>query len=247
MDIGEGKFYASCSRLKTKRRKKRLQRKDKDKQLIQLYKKLEQIRKEQNSLGYTDLIPPVQKGWKRFFVLHTDLARLDDALFFQQLLNKINITQFSFRRDFKIKQKRKGKKVYVDRDQPLPEIELYQLRRLNFTEKEQMYFNYEPRYDKNHWRAPRMVLIFNEPWRFVLKVEPNMITQVRIIDPCLNQQEQEIKNHLVNNNLWVKMCKLIDGYYSNKRDRWKRVDKIKYRNLFKTESLSKLLERENEH
>src|SRR4051812_13730044 len=109
-----------------------------------------------------------------------------------------------------------------------------------------MYFNHELRYDKKHWRRWRSVLVFNEPWRLVLKVEPNIISQVRIINPSLIKQEREMENHLMKNNLLAKMYKTVDGSYSNKNC-WKNQDKMKYMSLFKTESISKLLAMENEH
>ena len=237
MHISEREFYASCSRLKSKQTKKRLQHKDLEKQLIQQHKRLRHIRKEQNNLGYINLVPPVQKGWKRFFILREDVSRLENALFFQELLGKINTTELSFRKDFKVKQKQKGKKVYVEKEQPFPVIELYELKKIKLTDKERTYFHFEMRYKPN-WNCWRKVLAFDEPWRFVLKVAPNMITQVRIIDPTLIKEEHEIKNHLLKNNLISKMYKITDGHVSNYSN-WKGHEKMKYKSLFKTESVSK--------
>jgi hypothetical protein len=243
MHTPEWEYYATCSRLKTERTKKRLQKKDLDKQLLQNYKKLRRIWKEQWNLGYTDLVPPVQKGWKRFFVLREDVTTTKDALLFQQILDKINMInrpQFSFRKDFKVKRKQKGKKIYVDRPQLLPVIELYELRKIKLTEQERMYFNSEQRCDQYRGRQVwRTVLVFKEPWRFVLKVAPNMITQVRIIDPALMKAEAELKNHLIKNDQWNKMHKVVDGY-AKYNSNWNGHDKMKYRSLFKTESVSKI-------
>jgi hypothetical protein len=242
MNIGEVEFYASCSRLKSKRTKKRLQQKELEKQLIQQYKRLQQIRSEQMDLGFIDLVPPAQKGWKRFFVVREDVARSADALFFQELLDKINCTQWSIRKDFKVKRKQKGKKVFVARMQLLPTIELYQLRKIKLTEKERTYFNYQLIYHPNS-KTWRNVLVFNESWRYVLKIAPNMITQLRIINPALIKEEQEINNYLEKNGLKYKMNKIIDGYV-NHNSRWKKYDKMKYRSLFKNEPVTKQLELE---
>lgn len=243
MHLREREYYASCSRLKTERTKKRLREKDLEKQLIHLYKRLRHIRKEQNNLGYIDLVPPFQKGWKRFFVLRDDVLKSQDALFFQSILDKINTMQFSFRKDFKVKQKQKGKKVYVEREQPFPVIELYELKKIKLTEKEQTYFYFDLKYNLN-WKEWRKVLVFKDPWRFVLKVAPNMITKVRIIDPALIKKECEIENHLKKNNLHHKMWKIMNGY-SNCISGWKKDEKMKYKSLFKIESVSKLLGIEN--
>lgn len=239
MHLREREYYASCSRLKTERTKIRLREKDLEKQLIQLYKRLRHIRKEQYNLGYIDLVPPFQKGWKRFFVLRDDVLKSEDAVFFQLLLDKINTMQFSFRKDFKVKQKQKGKKVFVEREQSFPVIELYELKKIKLTEKEQTYFYFDLKYNLN-WKEWRKVLVFKDPWRFVLKVSPNMITKVRIIDPALIKEECEIENHLKKNNLNYKMWKIMNGY-SNCYSGWKKDEKMKYKSLFKIESVSKLL------
>lgn len=239
MHTREREFYASCSRLKTERTKKRLQKKDLEKKLIHLCKELKRINREQHNLGYADLVPPVQKGWKRLFVLREDVARTNDAIFFQQIIDKINIPVYSHRKDFKKRKKQKGKKIYVDSIQQLPVIELYQLRTIKLTEKELTYFDLERRYDPKHWRLWRQVLVFKEPWRFVLKVAPNMITRVKIIDPALIKAENELKNYLIKNDLWNKMYKIVDGY-AKYNSNWKKEDKMKYRSLFKTESISRL-------
>ncbi|MBL0330111.1 MAG: hypothetical protein IPP64_12005 [Bacteroidetes bacterium] len=216
-----------------------MQKKDLEKKLIYVYKELKRIRREHNNLGYADLVPPIQKGWKRFFVLREDVARTSDAIIFQQIIDKINVPAYSHRKDFKKRKKQKGKKVYVDCVQQLPVIELYQLRTLKLTEKERTYFNLERRYDPKHWHLFRQVLVFKEPWRFVLKVIPNMITHVKIIDPALMKAEQEYENYLIKNNLRNKMYKILDGY-AKYNSNWKKQDKMKYKSLFKTESVSKI-------
>jgi hypothetical protein len=88
MDIAEWEFYASCSRLKSERTKNGLKKKHLEKQLIRFYKRTIQIWKEKKALGYKDLVPPVQKGWKRFFVLRADVALTPEAFFLQQYLIK---------------------------------------------------------------------------------------------------------------------------------------------------------------
>ena len=62
-------------RLRTARQKKRMQYEDFDKQLIQLHEEESALRSQKRNLGWEPLIPPVQKGWKRFFVLRDDVAR----------------------------------------------------------------------------------------------------------------------------------------------------------------------------
>lgn len=72
------------------RQKKRMQYEDFDKQLISLDKKRDDLQELKRNLGWEPLIPPVQKGWKRFFVLRDDVERSKHAEFFQNILKKIN-------------------------------------------------------------------------------------------------------------------------------------------------------------
>jgi hypothetical protein len=41
-------------------------------------------------MGYVPLEPPVQRGWKRTFVLRADVASSAKAVFYQGILDKIN-------------------------------------------------------------------------------------------------------------------------------------------------------------
>ena len=73
-------------RLRTARQKKRLQYEDFDKQLIQLHKERIQLREQQRNLGWQPLIPAVQRGFKRTFVLRDDVARSRNASFYTAIL-----------------------------------------------------------------------------------------------------------------------------------------------------------------
>jgi hypothetical protein len=110
MALAEWEIYAQGSRLKSARRKKRLHKKDQDRKLIQLFNELKRLQVEQRNLGFAELIPPIQRGWKRFFVLRQDVLTSKEGSFFQELLEKINTTEYSHRRDFKVKKRRRGKK-----------------------------------------------------------------------------------------------------------------------------------------
>src|SRR4029078_1937661 len=89
-----------CYRLRTARQKKRMQYKDFDKQLIQLYQEERELYWQIRELGCVPLIPPFQRGWKRSFVLRDDVARSPQAKFFQNILDKINTRDWSYRKDF---------------------------------------------------------------------------------------------------------------------------------------------------
>ena len=50
-------------------------KKGRDKQLLKLDREKQKIYEAIMNLGYEDLIPPVQRGWKRTFVLREDVMQ----------------------------------------------------------------------------------------------------------------------------------------------------------------------------
>lgn len=228
-------YFTQCSRLKSERTKKRLQKTEQDKRLIHLHKELERIWKAKRNLAPIELDPPVQKGWKRFFVLRSDVARSKDAKFFQELLDKINDTDYSGRKDFKVKRRRFGKKTYEVKPKMVSEFCDWQFQKLKLTEKEKLYFKEEWRLNHKGTSMSK-VHIFTDPWRFVPVVKPNIITHAKTIDPLLEQEEDEIENHLERNFLRPRLEKIVYGKFKY-RDHWKMRDKAKYEYISK-ENLS---------
>lgn len=229
-------FYARCSRLKTKRKKKRLQKTDADKKLIQLSRELTKIHIEMENLGYQELKPPVQRGWKRTFVLRFDVKAGKEALFFQTLLDKINTVEYSHRKDFRVKKNKQGKRVYLEQIQKLRALSELSFSDNLLSEIEKTHFREEWKVCKYNGRIIKYYFI-KEPWRFVLKVKPNMITKVRIIDPLLLQREAEIKDYLNVGNRDSKLYKLTKGRKQNRYIFSRRAKKYK---LLKSNTIGKL-------
>lgn len=231
METNTWEYFVPSSRLKTKQRKRRLQKTDADKNLIGLYKQLKTVREEIRNLGYEELVPPIQRGWKRTFVLRPDLENTKDADFFKSLLQKINTVQYCPRRNFKIKKRRRGKKVYVDKPQSLNDLQEYEYQRKIATDKEKSFFKLEWEYKYSKTR-PYKIFVFTEPWRFVLKTEPNMITKAKILDPLLLQKQAEIETLFEQRNLFARLNNLTAGHNTYKY-RWDREEKSKYKSLKK--------------
>lgn len=232
--------FALCCRLKTKRRRKRLQKAGVDKRLIHLYHELKRIGKEKRNLEYIELNPPIQRGWVRQFELREDVAGSKYAAFFQEILDKINTCVYSNRKDFKKKKRRFGKKIYVPTEQKLRELDSWALRKITLSEKEKEYFRTETRYIKNS-NYIEHVLVFTEPWRFVLKVRPNMLRYVQVLNPELIQQEAAIDRKLSDTGQKGRMWKLMHGSYQYHYN-WKTPEKDKYRLFLKQYSIRKELE-----
>jgi hypothetical protein len=222
MEMEELKYYLQCSRIKSLRNKKRMQREDFDKMLIRLHKEEKVIHKARRNLGWTELKPPVQRGFVRFFVLLEDVKHTRQASFFEEILKKINTSQWSHRRDFKRKRRKFGKKIYVVREQGLQDIGEKEFFSKKFNDSERLYF-YETLIHPKWSRTPIKVYRFTESWRFILRVEPNMITQVRIKDLDLEKRDAEINKYFTNDSR-QRLWKLLDGSVGWKHD----VEKRKY-------------------
>ncbi|MBI3134577.1 MAG: hypothetical protein HYZ14_07870 [Bacteroidetes bacterium] len=236
MNTNDWAYYAHCSRLKTKRTKKRLQKKDQEKQLISMAKELFALYEKQRNREYEKLENPYQKGWLRTFVLRDETTLLPTATVFEKILNVINTIQYSERRDFKIKRRRFRKRVYVKKPQELTVLNELQLNRL-FNEKERNYFERVEHFDQKR-RTTVVRYHFMQPWRFRLKVSPYMITHVRIVDAESTQKISEIRSRLLGQNLEARMWKMLYGYAANKR--WRCEPPPRYKHFIKSEPVHKL-------
>ena len=200
-------------RLRTVRQKKRMQYEDFDKKLIRLAKEEHALISKQRNLGWEPLIPPVQKGWKRCFVLREDVARSKYAEFFENILVKINTYDWHYRRDFRVRKRRYGNNKYGVKGQNLLRPYGFEFQRLGFTELEKQFFHevWETSYKGQLYKR----YVFNEPWRFVLRVRPNMINKVRKLDVVIEKRLQEVEQYLEWNGYRGRLEKLTYGrcYY----------------------------------
>lgn len=215
-------------KLKTVRQKKRLQKKDFDKQVIQIIKKRDQYWQQKQNLPWIPLEVPYQSGWKRHFVLREDIKRSATADFYQELLKNINTIQYHVDKSFKAKRKRKHRKTSVDRKQFLREFPEWQWnndRYHSLNELEKVHFHLYEKWDKNG-KTRKMVYRFNEPWRYVLKVVPHIITHVKMLDSQLEQDIQLLDNHIQRHDIEAKIYKLTGGAYHYWK--WADFDKPSY-------------------
>ena len=224
-------------RLRSERRKKRAQHEDKDKQLLAIHKEENNLWYQRRNLGWIELHPPVMRGYKRYFVLRSDVAKTNQAAFFEGILQKINTTDYSYRKDFKVKKRKWGKKIYVVKEQYLSQPGKLCFDRLNFTEAEKSYF--EEREIPTSWGiGMQRVFVFRESWRFVLRVRPNIITKTRVRDEVIESRIQQIRNYIQRNALRGRLNHLTDGHtYS-----WWEGEKYKQKNHLKNKSFTAILE-----
>ena len=222
----ENNFYVI--RGKTDRRRKRETIRQKEKQLIQLDKKESQLYTQRNNLGFELLEKPYQKGFKRFFIVREDVAQTKYVDFYNELLVYINTTKYSLRKDFKKSKKVKRKRVFVETIQELESFYSYTFNKI--PEKFKQYFLPIEEYHPN-FKTFITKYKFIEPWKYVLKIEPNMITQRRKIDIELEQELSQIKNKIERNHLRIRINKAKSKKTNYKE--WKVADNKKLIPLFK--------------
>lgn len=227
MDIHEMPY-----RIKSARRKKRLVKTDRDKQLIRLDKRHTQLWDQRNKLPLIELEQPYQRGWKRFFVLRDDIERGPKAGFYEDLLKKINTLEYCNDRSFKRRKRRKHRYVYVQKAQALREF--YQRDwdsgKLKLTDDERACFTRTEVYDVKH-RTSSVKYVFTEPWRYVLKIEPYIVTHRKQVDCEIETELAWIDNHIDNHHLWARINRLTrrkeSTWYKRNHERAKYINTIK--------------------
>lgn len=231
--------YIQCSRLKKKRKKKRLVKEDFEKHLIQLSKRRHSINLAIKNLPLIELQEPYQKGWVRFFVVRKDILHSEDALFFVNLLDKINTFQFSNQKTFTNRKKRFGKKTDNLREQFVSNVTISDWNKsiFEFTDKEKSFFTLVEKWS-DRCQCFKTYYKFNEPWRFVFKIEPNIITHKKAVDTVLESELRLIENYIENQCLGYKIYKTGN----RDSDYYKRLHKLKYSNQIKSKNLNALYE-----
>ncbi len=227
----------ACFRLKSKRRRIRLRKKDQEKHLLRLHREENRLRRQIRNLGYEPLVPPVQKGYKRIFVLREDVRISRQGPFFAELLKKINSVQYSDTKAFTKKKRRRGRKIRVPREQQLHVIHAWEWREKKLTEAEAMYFAPVEVWDRAG--EPRTVYQFREPWRFVLRIVPNLITEVKIKDSLLEKQVAAIDRYLSFNDRLCRLTRLLGRPVSY---RWRDGELPKHKNPLRNKPLREMLD-----
>ena len=229
----------NCYTLKTARQKKRAVKTAKEQYLLGLNRERNKIRIQQSALGYVVLNPPIVRGWKRYFVLREDVARCNDAAFYQNILDKINCIEICKRKDFKTKKKylrKKGNWELIE--QKVKQYEERDFNKCNFSDKVKILF--EEKFIKINWRKGLIkVFVFKEQWRFVFKVKPNIITHVKAVDEKLERRSYEIRDYLERTNKQNTLNRLL-GHSIGRWRAWDNSEKPKYR--FDKENLKQMLD-----
>lgn len=239
MDNDDLLSFIACSRLKSTRRRKRLQKKHAEKQLLKLDRKQTELYRQRRDLPMVPLDEPYQKGWKRSFVLRDDVARSKHAAFYEELLPKINTVQYAIDKIFLNRKRRKGRKQKELRTQQLRRISSWEWTRPDskFTDQERLHFH--PEEVKSKYKGTSdYEYVFNEPWRYTLRIKPHFITHVKLLDSALQQAIDQLDHHIERNHLQCKITKLTRG---NLYHYWKRYPDSREANPIKHKPLHQLV------
>lgn len=164
-----------------------------DKKLLRTEREYNRVCRLIWDLGYEDLNPPIQRGYKRLFVLTEETRYSKRIDFYQRILDKINTVWYSPCKVFKERKRKIAKWKYQQRkEQKLQEPDDWTFNRKKFTEEEISYF-FPVEYYNYSTRSWSKKYIFNEPWRFQLRVKPNILTKVQRKDLELEQYRDELK------------------------------------------------------
>ena len=212
------------SRLRNLRSRKRIVREDYEKFLRECCDRHAELEKQRRTLPLVPLEKPYQKGYVRFFVLREDVRQGKQADFFATLLEKINTYQYADNRKFQKKKKRRRKPVYVARKQELRSFSQRELERAldsgEFSVKEYLYFAKVECFNRQKDRF-ETYYEFTEPWRFELRVKPNMITHYRPVDIAIERELAELDKIIDNHKNLGTITHKIYG----RRNSWNQFQK----------------------
>lgn len=220
----------ALNNLPSRRWKKRRILTARDKFVRNLDKEHTRIFNQIHNLGYDELDPPIQQGYKRLFMLTESTQYSNRAAFYQGILDKINTIRYSPDKIFKQKKRKIGKWRYSYRkEQKLQEPDDWQfLRGDKFTEEEMKYF-YPVEYYSYPAKCWRTKYLFIEPWRFELRIRKNWITRVKRKDPELEQYRDELHDLLYRKDIYRRLIRIRGGNtYAWKKVLNEREDRKKY-------------------
>jgi hypothetical protein len=230
-------------RVKSARRKRRLQTEDRDRQLRRLEKEYKRLRKLKEELPWVPLEKPYQKGWKRLFVLRPDIQKGDKAEFYQQILDYINDVQYHYDESFK-QPKRKGRwhRYYFESLPKLGTLRGFYRgnKPLELTPEQRACFVKAPRWDESQYLWTYHYE-FTQPELFEIAVLPHLIYQEKLHDDGLERAMAFIDDFLYSPPNRDRLVKIQGGYYKNC---YSRVlpERLKYVNPLKNKPFCRILD-----
>ena len=195
-----------------KRREIRFEKKRKEKELLALDRKMDELRnKAWEPVEYIE-VKPIRDGFIRYFDLREDLKGRPDYKYLREILDKCNVYQFCRNRKFVFP------KWYAkwNRDE-------FKLRLLFDRDKERL----GEKAQSCFWKEEKVSFsgaVYNiwhpciDNWMLVVKVKPHYIRYFAVFDNEAESEYQKLCNRFRGNHLWPKLDRLY-GYGKN-WDEW---------------------------
>jgi hypothetical protein len=182
-----------------------------EKKLLSSYRRFLELNVQKRSLPLIALEEPIQKGWKRYYELRSDIKNRRDAHDLQRILGRINSTIYCRNQDFKTKDYRTKK--YEKMQHPLNSIHVNDWDKLGWPGHYKKWFRLcEDIYSGYFWGSfirSNKVYRFEYPWMFTPVVVPNMMTHRRAISEEIEQELAYISAFLDSDNNWHKLNNLL--------------------------------------
>jgi hypothetical protein len=167
---------------------------------------------------------PIQRGWRRAYVLTEQAATRPDRAMLEAILEVIGTVVVHHRRDFLRRPGRQRK--FVEIEQPLGSIPVYEWERKDYPARWFHYFRRELVIEPNrHWQ---LRWVFTRPELFELKVERNWLWYFREVDPAIETRLSELDRWLESHEGWSRY-----GWLTGRRQRyrWREEPTVKQKNL----------------
>lgn len=192
-----------------------------DKKLIRLSRRLRELNLIERKAPLIQLDKPIQKGFRKDFVLREDITRRRDSHEITRILSAINQTVYCQKEDFKVK--KWHSKQMEDIPHKLRHIPANQWDRLQWPPHYKKWFTFREGVIENKWGT---LIIkgywFNYPYMFVEKVSPHIVTHIKQHFPDIEREEAEIKRFFELHNGWARL-----DHLNGNSPYWKRWENTK--------------------
>jgi hypothetical protein len=153
---------------------------------------------------FVELDEPLFHGYKKFWVLRDDWARSPQANTLRRILDKVNSTIYSRKKNFACRSKSFRKDVVE-----LPgfkDLTPEQYEKLSNTEKKYFY-----KTTTRHWGNVKEVYALNNIYYFVPKVVKHYINRVPLLDPDRESRRAELNDFIFDYGCYRKGLKRMCG------------------------------------
>lgn len=211
-------------RMKTidNRRARRVVKEQRDKKLLSFEREHNELCKAKYELPWIKLDEPLQKGWKRFFVLRKDILNRDDAHVLKDVLRRVNNTQYCDNKEFE--KYIWNKDVWVPMEHHTRPIGIGEAERdPTFNERHRKFLWKGADWWTHHgWRKLFNGYWLKNQWMLEQQIEPHYVTHIQEIDPEIEAKLAHIDKKLYHD--WKAYGRLIKlhGWKGWRHNDWHR-------------------------